>query len=240
MHTTLLNLGISTLRGIARSKTGLHLFVKDVALLDERRLARVSIHNSIVNSHSGQTKRAEHRTMCAFRKFCRCARLKASAPVRAPPRTRRNQARNDISKTIALVLDLSYNLFALGGEMKHKVGIVHGAGGSPSINWFPWLSGELSKLGHSVIAPELPGLSEQSLSSWRDVFLSSYGELTDTSILIGHSIGCGLVLNLLNEIQRPIHAAFFTAGFIGAIGNSTYDPPNASFFWLVARSRSHT
>jgi predicted alpha/beta hydrolase family esterase len=43
-----------------------------------------------------------------------------------------------------------------------EVVIVHGSGGSDSSNWFPWLTTELQKRGHSVIVPEFPRPEQQN------------------------------------------------------------------------------
>jgi len=48
--------------------------------------------------------------------------------------------------------------------------IIHGTGGSPNSNWFPWLKSELEKLGHTVFAPKFPTPEKQSLENWLKVF----------------------------------------------------------------------
>jgi predicted alpha/beta hydrolase family esterase len=108
--------------------------------------------------------------------------------------------------------------------------IIHGSGGTPSGNWFPWLATELRKRGHSVIVPEFPRPEQQNLRSWMECFDTHVKSLTETSVLIGHSTGVALSLNILQRQSTPIAAAFLVAGFVGPIGSEIYDPLNASFF----------
>ncbi len=110
------------------------------------------------------------------------------------------------------------------------VTIIHGSGGNPSGNWFPWLAAELQKRGHSVVLPEFPRPKQQNLSSWMECFDTHVQSLTKTSVLVGHSTGVALALNVLQRESTPIAAAFLVGGFVGAIGNEAYDPLNASFF----------
>ncbi len=99
--------------------------------------------------------------------------------------------------------------------------IIHGVGGTPEENWFPWLKTELEKHGHNVIIPQFPSPEGQTLENWLTV-LKNYEEfITPESIFIGHSLGVPFVLNVLEK--HTAKAAFLVAGFVGLAGNKFDD-----------------
>jgi predicted alpha/beta hydrolase family esterase len=107
--------------------------------------------------------------------------------------------------------------------------IVHGAFGSPEENWFPWLKGELEKLGHAVHVPRFPTPENQTLDKWLEAFQNYRQYLDEDTILVGHSLGPAFILNLLERLDRPIRAAFLVAGFTGRLGLEEFDPINRTF-----------
>ncbi len=109
-----------------------------------------------------------------------------------------------------------------------NVFIFHGGYGHPNENWFPWLKQELEKRGYQVFVPHFPTPENQSLESWREVFQPYEKFLDADSILIGHSIGAGFALRLLEKYRAqktiivagfvevfPENAQFNTASFVG-------------------------
>lgn len=107
--------------------------------------------------------------------------------------------------------------------------IVHGTGGGPSGNWFPWLKSELEKLDCNVYVPAFPTPEHQSLQSWLEVFKEYESYLDERSIVVGHSLGPLFLLHVLETLGHPIKAAFFVAGFTGLLNNPTFDELNKSF-----------
>lgn len=98
--------------------------------------------------------------------------------------------------------------------------IIHGSYGNPKENWFPWLKGELEKLGHHVILPQFPIPETQDiaygghqLSAWIDTFDEYKKFMSDETILVAHSRGCVFTYRIL-ERQIPLHAAFLVAPWI--------------------------
>lgn len=135
-----------------------------------------------------------------------------------------------------------------------KIVIIHGTMGCPERNWFPWLKSEVEGLvsageGESreieVVVPRFPTPEGQNLESWLRVFekevfggdaKSLNGE--EEVILIGHSIGAGFVLNLLNlsilKLKNyKVRAAFLVSGFARDLGVLEFDELNREF---VARA----
>jgi uncharacterized protein len=113
--------------------------------------------------------------------------------------------------------------------MSATVVIIHGSFGDPNENWFPWLAGELRKLGNEVKVPKLPTPEGQSLDSWKKAFYSQVGNLTPNMVLVGHSLGPGFILNLLEDSKVVIEGIFLVSGFLGDIGNTDFDTINKSF-----------
>jgi uncharacterized protein len=99
--------------------------------------------------------------------------------------------------------------------------IIHGVGGSPEENWFPWLRKELEKLGHHVIVPQFPTPENQTLECWLKT-LEEYKEfITPSTIFVGHSLGVAFILSVIEKY--PINSSFFVAGFVGVAGNKFDD-----------------
>ena len=107
--------------------------------------------------------------------------------------------------------------------------IIHGTGGNPQGNWFPWLKEELEKLGHKVFVPKFPTPENQSLENWLKVFEEYKQYLDENTIVIGHSLGPAFILNILEKQEKPIKAAFLVAGFTGLLNNPQFDELNKTF-----------
>jgi len=110
-----------------------------------------------------------------------------------------------------------------------RVVIIHGAYGSPEENWLPWLAEELQKQGREVLIPSFPTPKGQSLSTWRTSFSRQVGDLDKNMILVGHSLGVGFILNLLEQSTSPVLGCFLVSAFVGLLGLPEFDLINASF-----------
>jgi len=108
--------------------------------------------------------------------------------------------------------------------------IIHGTCGKPNENWFPWLKSKLEKLGHNVFAPQFPTPENHSRENWLKTFEEYQQHVDKDSIFIGHSAGPAFIISLLEEINKPIKAAFLVAPFIRKLGIEKYDDLNISFF----------
>ncbi len=105
-----------------------------------------------------------------------------------------------------------------------NVVIVHGIGANSRDNWFPWLKGELEKLGCSVIVPDFPRSSTPRLDEWLTKFHKHNKEVDENAILVGHSLGCAFILSALEFRKKPVKAAFFVAGFTGLLEDAELNP----------------
>lgn len=107
--------------------------------------------------------------------------------------------------------------------------IIHGAYGNPDENWLPWLKQKLEELGYKVVIPNFPTPENQTLENWRKVFDKYKRYINKNTILIGHSLGPAFILDLLENIDKPVESAFFVSGFLGLLGNSDFDEINKTF-----------
>lgn len=91
--------------------------------------------------------------------------------------------------------------------------IIHGSTGSKDAHWYPWLKGELENRGLRVCLLQFPiEEGKQTIDNWLDT-LTSMKEYLPDSIMIDHSLGVPFILNVLNQWDVNIQAAFFVAGF---------------------------
>lgn len=99
--------------------------------------------------------------------------------------------------------------------------IIHGVGGNPEENWFPWLKKELEALGHNAIVPQFPTPDNQTLDHWFKTLEEYKKFITPSTIFVGHSLGVSFILNVIEK--QPVKAAFLVAGFVGVAGNKFDD-----------------
>lgn len=108
--------------------------------------------------------------------------------------------------------------------------ILHGTGGAPDGNWFPWLARELRLSGHSVLIPQLPTPAGQTLENWTATFQQSVGDLTANMVLVGHSMGVGFALRLLERASCSVRGCLFVSGWEGLLNSEEFDPLIKSFY----------
>ncbi len=107
--------------------------------------------------------------------------------------------------------------------------IIHGTGGNSNENWFPWLKAELEKQGCRVFVPNFPTPTNQSLENWLEVFKDYEQYLDENSIVVGHSLGPAFLLTIIENLQRPIKAAFLVAGFLKKLNKPEFVESNKTF-----------
>jgi hypothetical protein len=114
--------------------------------------------------------------------------------------------------------------------------IIHGTFGHPGENWFPWLKGELEKLGCKVFVPKFPTPEGQNLDAWMKAFEPYLSEVDEETVFVAHSLGPAFVLSVLEKLEKPVRACFFVSGFTGRLGREEFDSLNndiadRSFDW---------
>lgn len=92
-----------------------------------------------------------------------------------------------------------------------KYVLLHGSGEGPDM-WLPWLKKELEKAGHEVWMPTMPDPEKPDIQKQLPFLLNS-GEIIPSSILVGHSAACPVILGLLQTIDFKISKAVLVAGY---------------------------
>lgn len=87
-------------------------------------------------------------------------------------------------------------------NMKQRIFIVHQWSSSPEDDWYPWLKKELENKGYEVVVPEMPEADEPEIEKWVPALVEVIGEIEQTDILIGHSIGCQTILRFLETLSE--------------------------------------
>lgn len=119
--------------------------------------------------------------------------------------------------------------------------IIHGTGGHPKENWFPWLKDKLESLDYKVIIPQFPTPENQTLESWFEVFEKFKEFYTPDTILIGHSLGGAFLLRVLEKYDIKIKAAYIVSAPIGVLPIKNYngDHPFIGHAFDWDRIRNH-
>jgi len=90
--------------------------------------------------------------------------------------------------------------------------IFHGTGDSPDRYWYNWLGKELEKVGYTVEIPHNPTINKESVADFLPKVLQQH-TFNNSTLLIGHSAGCPLILSILEHIDVQIAKAILVAGF---------------------------
>lgn len=96
-----------------------------------------------------------------------------------------------------------------------RVIIVHGWTGSSQKDWMPWVKIELEKMGYEVLVPDLPDTDNPKIEKWVPYLTQVMGEVRDSDVLIGHSMGCQTILRFLEALPKgkKLDKVILVAGF---------------------------
>ena len=92
-------------------------------------------------------------------------------------------------------------LTAIGDLTARRLFIVHGWGGTPGENWFPWLRDMAERREFDVHAPAMPDASNPREAPWVGELAAEVGDHPDVdSYFVGHSLGCMAILRYLEGL----------------------------------------
>ncbi len=118
--------------------------------------------------------------------------------------------------------------------MAKRAFIIHGFGGNPYCNWFPWLKAELTKRGYEVLVPAMPNPSKPKATEWVNCISKTVGAPTASDYLIGHSLGVIAILRYLQQLGQgqEVGGAVLVAGFSYDLGiNELYNFVDSPVDW---------
>lgn len=122
-----------------------------------------------------------------------------------------------------------------------KVFIIHGWEGHPEEGWLPWLGRKLTKIGCEVEIPQMPNRVFPVFTDWIKAISKLVGKAPEKTILIGHSLGCTVVLNYLHQGSgsTKFKAIILVSPFVRDIGADTvHDFVNRDLDWNKIKSRA--
>jgi len=135
-------------------------------------------------------------------------------------------------------------------KLKPRLILIHGSFGHPDENWFPYLKLTFGE-NFKIVAPQFPLKEKQTLTNWLEKLSEDIGELKDSDIVVGHSIGCAFILQLLQtqsgnkKISTAIESAILVSPFLDLLDIPEFDQVNKSFItgqlnWDAIKQTSKT
>eukprot|EP00656_Telonema_subtile_P003808 TRINITY_DN11723_c0_g1_i1.p1 TRINITY_DN11723_c0_g1~~TRINITY_DN11723_c0_g1_i1.p1 ORF type:complete len:195 (-),score=35.63 TRINITY_DN11723_c0_g1_i1:134-718(-) len=82
-----------------------------------------------------------------------------------------------------------------------RVVIAHAYTADPDKHWYPWLRKQLEPHGIDLVIPALPESSAPKLSDWVNALGETLGAPDESTVLVGHSLGCVTCLRALAPLQ---------------------------------------
>lgn len=92
-----------------------------------------------------------------------------------------------------------------------KAVVVHGWGGNSKSDFHMWLKEELEKKEYLVIAEDFPNTDEPVISEWVGKLQEICSDCDETTLLIGHSIGCQTILRFLEKSDKKFGKVILVA-----------------------------
>jgi predicted alpha/beta hydrolase family esterase len=121
--------------------------------------------------------------------------------------------------------------------MKKNAIIFHGTGDKPTDFWFPWLKKNLEDRGYVVWLPELPNAETPNLEDWL-TFVLKNGIFSKDTVLVGHSAGAQLILNILQKIDMKVKRVILVSGYAESLRVSSQSDEKPLLNWPNIRSHA--
>ena len=119
--------------------------------------------------------------------------------------------------------------------------LLHGTGGSDTdYFWFSDTKNYLESLGYTVWWPLLPNTDKPKLEETRSYIKQNLPALDESSIIIGHSSACPVILDLLQRDDLKVDKVILVGGFYEEIdkeGASALMLPN-NFDWKQLKTKA--
>lgn len=85
--------------------------------------------------------------------------------------------------------------------------IAHGWADDPTKGWLNWLAQQLRSQGIKADAPQFPAAKTPDPTVWLETLAQSIGQPDDQLVLVGHSLGCLVVLKYLSDLDPAVTIA---------------------------------
>lgn len=85
-----------------------------------------------------------------------------------------------------------------------RVFIIHGWGGKPDGEWFPWLKKELTKRGIKAYVLKMPKTEAPEIKKWVSTLSKAVKKVDKNTFFVGHSIGCSTILRYLPTLPANV------------------------------------
>ncbi len=115
--------------------------------------------------------------------------------------------------------------------------VFHGTGDTPDRYWFPFVRDFLERRGYEVWLPALPNAATPNVRDWLS-FVLERGHVTSDTLLIGHSAGSQLILNLLETLSEPVRQAVLVSGYARGLRKNAQTEEYAPLNWETIKTRA--
>ena len=119
-------------------------------------------------------------------------------------------------------------------KMTKRVFLVHGWGGSPEANWFPWLKKELESKGFEVRSLKMPNTDNPTIPEWVSFLKKEAGKPNKDTFFVGCSIGCQTIMRYLQDISGEVGGVLFVAGWFTLKGLETEEEKQIAKPWFAS------
>jgi uncharacterized protein len=96
--------------------------------------------------------------------------------------------------------------------MTKRLFVAHGWADDPDQGWIAWLVKQAAARGIEAVAVKFPEPQKPSITQWTQLLREAVGVPDEQTVLVGHSLGCYLVLNYLSQEKGQVGGIVLVAG----------------------------